>query len=137
MDFRNKVKRTVVVLTVVGLTSVGMGAFAEGPVLKAKKLTNSVNPVRLNNRVNNPVDNATTSQATDADKCPEKTPGGGAGEVSGGMCHYKPRPAGGCSDWGSDCSPSTLRGEETCACLPKGFTSGGLPDPGQVQGLGD
>ena len=138
MDFTTNTFKLMAIVAVFGLLAAAGTAAYAGQKLKAEKLSKTVNPAQLNNRLNPAAGTTVSSQgAKDPNKCPEKTPGGGAGEVSGGMCHYSPRPAGGCSTLGTDCSNSTLKGKETCRCSPKDGVTSGLPDPGQVQGLGN
>jgi hypothetical protein len=132
MKFTFNFFQIILVFAVFSLTMTVMGASNDGAKIINASPTKIVNPVELNSNIECLSDNAISLQAKDKDKCPEKTPGGGAGEVSGGMCHY-PVPDGGCSTLGDDCSDSTLRGEATCRCLPKKDFMPGSSDPGQVQ----
>jgi hypothetical protein len=71
-----------------------------------------------------------SSAVVDAGKCPEKTPGGGAGDLAGGMCLY-PMPEGGVC-W--DGCNKTQDQPPKCRCSQATPPSGGKDgQPAQTQ----
>jgi len=63
-----------------------------------------------------------SSAVVDSVHCPERLPGNGDGNLVGGMCLY-PMPPGGCSELGSDCSP-TQDFNPQCRCSQKTLPGG-------------
>lgn len=125
MEITFRLFRIVLVLAFFSLSTSVMGASVKRGVQ---------NP-RIVDKLERPLSDTMTSEVVDKDKCPELTPGGGAGDLKGGMCFY-PKPAGKqCSDF-DGCSD--VHGEEKCRCKPadKCVGTGGTSGPGQVQSSG-
>jgi hypothetical protein len=87
-------------------------------------------PTKATNKLPGAQATASDENVVDPIKCPEKTPGGGDGDLQGGMCIYT-MPIGGCSILGADCNK--VYNEDKCRC-PTASLSGGGPgsDPAQV-----